>query len=229
VNQPLEPRPEWDVPTWLDQCEKDLVHPGRVQDQLHRRGWPRQQAALIAEDYRKRFNEHALGYSVLLVTTGIAALAVGTVGHILTAVLNGPLDRRALAIWLSLLVCVAPFAIWAHLWAARSDRQDPVAVWSRPRRTLALVLLWACGIVGGARLLIYATQLIEVIVKAPGGHRSLLSGAINVVISLSIAVPLGLWAYRFLHRFDGEDPTAPPHQRRRRRPQQPRSPLPCSS
>jgi hypothetical protein len=229
VNQIQEPRPEPDVPAWLDQCEKNLVHPGRVQDQLHRRGWPRQQAALIAEDYRKRFNEHVLGYSVLLVTTGIAALAAGTVGHILTAALNSPLDRRALAMWLSLLVCIAPFAVWAHLWAARSDREDPVAVWSRARRTLALVLLWACGIVGGARLLMYATQFIEVFVKAPGSHRSLLSGAINVAISLSIAVPLALWAYRFLHRFDGEDPTAPPHQRQRRRPQQPRSPLTCSS
>jgi hypothetical protein len=227
MNAPLQPQPEPDLAAWLDECESNNLHPGRVQAQLQRRGWSRPQASAIAEEYRKRFNEHVLGYSALLITTGIAALAAGTAGHTLTGALNGPLDRRALAMWLSVLLCVSPFAVWAHLWAARADREDPVAVWSRPRRTLGLVLIWACGVVGGARLLIYATQLIEVLVKAPGADRSLAAGAINVVISLIIALPLGLWAYQFVHRFDGEDPTAPPPVRHRRRPEQPPSPLTC--
>ncbi len=216
MDQTCIPQPQLDIATWLDGCEHDLVHPGRVEDQLRRQGWAPVQATAIADGYRKRFNEHALGYSALLVTTGVSALALGTVGHILTAALNGPLERGSLARWLSVLTCLLPFAVWSHRWAFRADREDPVAVWSQPRRTLALTLLWACGLVGGARLLIYATQLISEFVKAPGSrHHSLLAGAINVSISLSIALPVGLWSYRFLHRFDGEDPTAPPARRRR--------------
>jgi hypothetical protein len=216
VDQTRSPRPEPDISTWLDGCEHDLVHPGRVEDQLRRQGWAPVQATAIADGYRKRFNEHTLGYSALLVTTGVSALALGTVGHILTGALNGPLHRQSLAMWLSVLTCVLPFAAWAHRWALRADRDDPVAVWSRPRRTLAITLLWACGVVGGARLLMYATQLISELVKAPGSRDdSLLAGAINVSISLSIALPVALWSYRFLHRFDSEDPTAPPSRRRR--------------
>ena len=32
---------------------------------------------------------------------------------------------------------------------------------------------------------------------------------VNVAITVSIALPLGLWAFHFLHRFDAEDPVAP--------------------
>ena len=203
---------------WLDTCEAELLHPEVVQDRLRRLGWPAGQAAAAALDYRRRFNEHELGYSALLVTTGVAALAAGTAGHILTNGLNGPLNRNALAVWLTLLICLLPFAVWAHLWAAGVDRDDPVAAWSRSRRLLAQTLLWACGIVGAARLLTYTARLVGALIGATwAAGRSLSAGAINVAITLSIALPLGLWAHRFLHRFDAEDPTAAPSQRQRRR------------
>lgn len=208
------------VAAWLDDCERGLVHPGVVHDQLRRLGWSDWQATSVSEEYRKRFNEHSLGYSALLVSTGVAALAAGTAGHTLTAGLNRPVNRDELAFWLSVLVCVAPFAVWAHLWADRVDREDVVAVWSRPRRHLAVVLLWACGVVGGARLLIYAVQLVGHLVGARwAAHSSLAEGAVNVAIAVGIALPLGEWAYRFLHRFDSEDPTSPP-------PERPRPPVP---
>jgi hypothetical protein len=204
------------VDDWLDHCEAELVHPGRVEDQLRRNGWAAMPAAVVAENYRKRFNEHTLGYSALLVTTGVSALALGTTGHTLVNGLNRPVNRNSLALWLSLFLCLVPFAAWAHQWAAKVDRDDPVAVWSRPRRALAQVLLWSCGVVGGLRLIIYATRLVGVLVGARwAAHISLLSGFINVLIVISIALPLGLWAYRFLHRFDAEDPTTAPSQRRR--------------
>jgi hypothetical protein len=221
VNPTSEPSPSPppDIPAWLDDCEQRLTHPATLEEQLRRYGWAQPHAAAIAVEYRRRFNEHVLGYSVLLVTTGVAALAAGTAGHILTAGLDRPLHREALAAWLSVLVCTLPFAIWAHLWAARVDREDPVAVWSKPRRLLAQILLWACGVVGGARLLFYATQLIAALVGAPSArHQSLVAGAINVAIAVGIALPLGTWSYAFLHRFDSEDPTAPPTLRHRHGP-----------
>ena len=201
---------------WMDRCEAGLVHPDVVRDQLRRTGWTETQAAAAADDYRRRFNEHPLGYAALLVSTGMAALAAGTAGHELTAGLDHPVNRDHLAIWLSVLLCTLPFAGWAHQWAARVDRDDVVAVWSRPRRQLALVLLWACGIVGGFRLLSYAARLVGYLLKAPWAQGySLGAGALNVAIAIGISLPLGLWAYAFLHRFDAEDPTARPRQRPR--------------
>lgn len=214
---------------WLDRCEQQLTHPDVVRDQLRRQGWNEPQATSVAEDYRRRFNEHALGYSALLVSTGVAALAAGTVGHELTRGLNHPVNRNVLAFWLSVLLCTLPFAGWAHQWAARVDREDVVAVWSRPRRELTRVLMWACGVVGGVRLLIYAGRLVGYLVKAPWADGySVGAGALNVAIVVGIALPLGLWAYRFLHRFDAEDPTAPPAWRRRPSPTPPAASTPVS-
>ena len=65
------------VETWLDGCEQEPVHPAAVEDRLRRSGWYPQAAAATASSYRRRFNEHALGYSALLVTTGLVALAAG--------------------------------------------------------------------------------------------------------------------------------------------------------
>lgn len=203
------------VAAWLDRCEDDLVHPGVVEEQLKRSGWAPSQAALAAERYRSRFNEHTLGYTALLVATGVSALAAGTAGHLLTAGLDHAVNRNALGWWLALLVCALPFAAWAHYWAATVDRDDPVAVWSRPRRTLARTLLWSCGIVGIIRLMIYARQLVGVIVGATwASTTSVATGAVNVAITVAIALPLGLWAFHFLHRFDADDPTAPRRHRR---------------
>jgi hypothetical protein len=199
------------VAAWLDGCEERMLHPGQVQDRLFRAGWNPEMARSVAAAYRARFDQHTLGYAALLVTTGIAALGAGTAGHLLAAGIYEPVDRDALAFWLTLMACALPFAVWAHVWAARIDRRDPVAVWSVPRRSLATILLWACGIVGAGRLLIYTAQLIGVIVDASWAEGvSLVAGAVNVGITVSIALPLGLWAHRFLHRFDQEDPTAPP-------------------
>jgi hypothetical protein len=206
----IPPQRTGEIAGWLDRCEEDLVHPAEVKERLQRAGWPAGQASAVASRYRQRFNEHTLGYSALLVATGLAALAAGTAGHLLTAGIDAPVDRNALAGWLTVLVCALPFAVWAHRWAARLDRLDPVAVWSGPRRTLATVLLWACGIVGVGRLLVYAGQLIGVLVGATWANgSSVVTGAVNVAITVSIALPLALWSFGFLHRFDREDPTVP--------------------
>jgi hypothetical protein len=201
---------------WLERCEADLVHPNLVGRRLEAQGWSRYQAAGLVADYRRRFNEHPLGYSALLVSTGVAALAAGTAGHELVNGLDHPVNRDHLAAWVSILICALPFAGWSHQWAERVDREDVVAVWSRPRRQLGLALVWGCGIVGGLRLAIYACRLVAYLLNAPGATGySLAAGALNVAISIGIALPLGLWAFRFLHRFDFEDPTAPPQWRRR--------------
>ncbi|MGH9116962.1 MAG: hypothetical protein ACRD0A_03510 [Acidimicrobiales bacterium] len=199
-----------DVAAWLDRCEAEFVHPGEIGDRLFRAGWHPEAVRAAVASYRSRFNQHTLGYTALLVATGIAALAAGSAGHLLAAGISEPVNRDGLGFWLTLMVCALPFAVWAHVWAARTDGQDPIAVWSVPRRSLATVLLWACGIVGIGRLLVYTAQLIGVVVGASWASGvSLVEGAVNVAITVGIALPLGIWAHRFLHRFDREDPTAP--------------------
>lgn len=213
----LPPASPGDFARWLDQEERDLVHPRVVEDKLRQAGWHPAQAAMESSRYRRRFDEHRLGYSALLVSTGIAALAAGSVGHQLAAGIDRAINRNLLAFWLTALVVSLPFAIWSHLWAAGVDRDDPVAVWSAPRRTLALALVWGCGIVGVWRLLRYAAQLVGSLVHASwAAGDSAAAGGVNVAITVGIALPLGLWAFHFLHRFDDEDPTHP--QRRRRAP-----------
>ena len=202
---------------WLDQCESDLLHPAVVEQRLRRSGWHPVHAAEAAEAYRRRFNEHPMGYFSLLAATGIAALAAGSAGHVLARGLSHPVNRNALAAWLTVLVCALPFAAWSHAWARRVDQEDAVAVWSRPRRILAGILLWSCTVVGIIRLLTYVAQLIGAMVGATwASSDTVAAGAVNVAIVVAIALPLGLWAYDFGHRFDGEDPTVPPDQRHRR-------------
>jgi hypothetical protein len=213
-DQPMRPA---DLADWLDRQEGDHTHPHVVEDRLRRAGWHPVQAASEALRYRSRFNEHSLGYSALLVATGVAALAAGTVGHLLAAGIDRTISRNGLGLWLTVLAISLPFAIWAHLWAARVDRDDPVAVWSQSRRFLAQVLVWACGLVGIGRLALYGGQLIGSLVGATwAAGDSTVAGAVNVAITVSIALPLGLWAFHFLHRFDDKDPTSPSSGRPRR-------------
>ncbi len=187
---------------------------------MRRAGWHPTHAAIEDQPrYRARFNEHSLGYAALLVSTGVAALALlSTVGHSLASGIGGTVNRNSVAWWLTVLLISLPFALWAHIWAARVDRDDPVAVWSRPRKTLAQALVWGCGIVGIARLAFYGAQLVGALVGATwAASGSVAAGLVNVAITVTIALPLGLWAFHFLHRFDDEDPThaAQPHRRSR--------------
>jgi Domain of unknown function (DUF5671) len=205
-----------DLAAWLDLQERNVTHPTVVQDQMRRAGWHPIDAMMEAARYRTRFNEHPLGYAALLAATGASALATGTVGHILVGGLDRTINRNSLAWWLTVLAVSLPFAVWAHVWAARVDRHDPVAVWSEPRRLLAKALVWACGIVGIGRLAWYVAHLIGTLLGATWAiGESTGAGALNVAITVSIALPVGLWAFGFLHRFDDENPVAPRRQRRR--------------
>jgi hypothetical protein len=63
--------------------------------------------------------------------------------------------------------------------------------------------------------MIYVGELMSALVGASSaGHNSVVAGTLNVSIVVSISLPLGLWAYGFLHRFDDEDPSAPKPRRR---------------
>lgn len=198
------------VAAYLDRCEEDALHPHDVAHRLVRAGYTEYEASIVAERYRRRFDEHPLGYAAFLFTTGFTALSLGSASHLLLDRLDGKtMDAGALSFWLTVLVVAAPLAVWSWRWVQRVDDEDLVAVWSRPRRTLATTLVWACGIVGGARLLHYVYTLLDAVADADGASdSSLLVGLANVAVTTSITFPLGVWAFRFLHRFDDEDPSA---------------------
>lgn len=199
-----------EIEAYLDECEAEVFHPAEVARRLVRAGWADWPATQVADRYRQRFDEHALGYSAFLFTTGFTALSLGSSAHLLLDRADGqPVNPNTLALWLTVLVIAAPLSAWAWRWVERVDDDDPAAVWSRPRRSLATTLLWACGIVGGARLLHYVFTLIATIAGSQwASDRSLTIGLANVAVTTAITFPLGMWAFRFLHRFDDEDPSA---------------------
>jgi len=189
---------------FLDECQSAAVHPDDVERQLVRAGWEAHTAMLVVERYRGRFDEHRLGYAGFLFAVGFAALSAGSTGHLLLAMAEGAdPSRDALAFWLTVLVLAIPFGIWSWMWVRRVDDADPVAAWSRPRRSLATTLLWCSGIVGGARLLHYVYTLIATLTGAHWAEDgNLLVGLANVAVTAGITIPLGTWAFRFLHKFD---------------------------
>jgi hypothetical protein len=189
---------------FLDECEAAGVHPDELARQLVRGGWDPRTASIVAGRYRARFDEHRLGYAGFLFSVGLGALALGSVGHlVLDGIESGRTSSDALAFWLTILVIAVPFGIWSWVWVQRVDDTDPVAAWSGPRRSLATTLLWGCGIVGGGRLLHYVYTVIADLTGASwadGGN--LVVGLANVAVTAGITLPLGVWAFRFLHRFD---------------------------
>lgn len=189
---------------FLDECAAERLHPDEVAHRLRRAGWDDGTTSIVGEQYRRRFDEHPLGYAGFLFSVGFSALAAGSIGHHALAVAEGrDPSPESLAFWLMVLVVALPFGVWSWLWVRRVDEQDPVAAWSRPRRTLAQTLLWACGIVGGARLLHYVFVLMSTLTGSSwAGDRNLLVGLANVAVTAGITVPLGLWSFKFLHRFD---------------------------
>ena len=189
---------------FLDECASVPLHPDVVAHELARAGWEPTPIWQVTERYRARFDEHRLGYAGFLFSIGFSALAAGSVGHLLLAFAEGrDPSRDVLAFWLTVLVIAVPFGLWSWSWVQRTDDTDPVAAWSRPRRTLASTLLWCCGIVGGFRLLHYVFTLIATLTEASwAADRNLAVGLANVAVTAGITVPLGTWAFRFLHKFD---------------------------
>ena len=189
------------VEVFLDRCAAEHVHPDDLRATLARRGWRDADAQVAVERYRGRFDEHPLGYAGFLVSVGLSALAAGSAGHLLLAFAEDrDPSREALAWWLTVLAIAVPFAVWSWRWVQRTDDADPVARWSRPRRSLAYTLLWCCGIVGGFRLVAYVYAVASVVSGA--SDRNLGVGLANVAITAGITIPLGTWAFRFLHKWD---------------------------
>lgn len=190
-----------DVEAFLDACQADLLPPDEVTGRLVRAGWRDADAAVVVQRYRKRYDEHPLGYAGFLFSIGFGALATGSVGHLLLAMIDGQdPSRQALALWLTVLLIAIPFAAWSWSWVERVDRSDPVAAWSGPRQALSTTLLWCCGLVGGARLVAYVYTVSSVVAGASDGNLAI--GFANVAVTAGITVPLGIWAFRFRHRFD---------------------------
>ena len=195
---------------WLDEAEAAQLHPAVVADRLRRQqGWVPEAAAAVAERYRLRFDEHGLGYFALLCSTGLTALGAATSAHIALNGMTGTIDRPALAFWLTVGFCAAPFAAWSHWWAKGVDADDPAAVWSRQRRSYATLLQWTAVVVGIARFFEFVGRLMFSLTGAtPLTSTAITKGALNVAVTCAIALPIGVWAYWFGHRFADEDPPA---------------------
>jgi hypothetical protein len=110
-------------------------------------------------------HQHAFAYSMLFIAVGFAALALGSTIHLLLAwAFETRSGSRALADWLTVFVCSVPFAVAAHRVVSRVEREDPLARYSSVRESLSMLLLWAAGVVGGTRLVVFVHQLVTALV-----------------------------------------------------------------
>ncbi len=200
---------------WVASAAERGLTPAQVRSWLTSKGWPATVAEAAALDVERtgtytalsdapppgpvKDHEHPYAYSILLVTLGLAALSLGSTMHL---VLDWAFDTRsgseALANWLTLFLCTVPFAVASLVLVRRIEAEDPLARFSQVRETLSLVLLWAAGVVGGTRLLVFVHQMVTALVVERDAS-ALGRDLIHVATVVGIAGALFVWTWRFRH------------------------------
>jgi cytochrome bd-type quinol oxidase subunit 2 len=200
---------------WVRNAAERGLTPAQVRTWLAAQGWPvavAEAAALHVErtgTYTHQSeapppgpvqtHEHPFAYITLLVTVGLAALSLGSVIHL---VLEWAFDTRqgsqALANWITLFLCTVPFAVAAIVMVRRIEADDPLARYSKIREELSLVLLWAAGLIGGARLLLFVHQLVSALV-VDRDVSTLGRDQVHVITVVTITGALFAWTWRFRH------------------------------
>ncbi|NLA37602.1 MAG: hypothetical protein GX868_18215, partial [Actinobacteria bacterium] len=140
-------------------------------------------------------DRHRLIYSGLCWGAGFTALALATAIHLVLSqgqYAMATWQREYLAFLITTVVILAPITVTCGVFANRIEAADPFAIWSPTRRSLFGLLAGCTATVGLIRLLTYTYSLIASIT----GAHARLDGAqlVQVLVSLSIAIPLFAWS-----------------------------------
>ena len=185
----------WNLTNWLTAQRNLGVTPDVIAQRLVANGWSGDTAARTALTSLRNADRHRLIYSGLCWGAGITALALATAIHLIlgrTQSAMGTWEREYLAFLITTVVILAPITITCGVFANRIEATDPFAIWSPTRRSLFGLLAGCTATVGLIRLLSYTYSLVASIT---GAHERL-DGAqlVQVLVSLSIAVPLFAWS-----------------------------------
>lgn len=200
---------------WVDSAAERGLTPAQVRAWLTSKGWPATVAEAAALDVERtgtythlsdapppgpvQTHEHPFAYTTLLVTLGLAALSLGSTMHL---VLDWAFETRegsqALANWLTLFLCTVPFSVASLVLVRRIEAEDALARYSQIRDSLSLILLWAAGVVGGTRLLMFVHQLVTALIVERDAS-ALGRDLVHVVTVVGIAGALFAWTWRFRH------------------------------
>lgn len=201
--------------SWVASAAERGLTPSQVRTWLASQGWPGAVAEAAALEVERtgtythnsevpppgpvQAHEHPFAYITLFVTMGFAALSLGSTIHLLLAwAFETQSGSQALANWLTILFCTVPFAVASLVIVRRIEAEDPLARYSQVRDGVSMVLLWAAGVIGGLRLLLFVHQLVSALI-VDRDVSSLGSDLGHVTTVLAITGSLFAWTWRFRH------------------------------
>lgn len=186
---------------WLVAQRNDGRTPDVIARSLIECGWDQDSAAAASLDSLRSRDRHQLPYLALCWGVGLAALSLGSAGHLAldrSGELNHWIRQHAsttLATLLTVAVVTIPIAVVAFLATRRIEASEPHALWSPTRRSLFGAFAVGSGAIGILRLLEYVHRVISALVGVDGYQFTLTSLA-QVGITLGIATPLFVWSLR---------------------------------
>ena len=197
----IDSRGREELRLWLVAQRNDGRTPDVIARSLIECGWDQDSAAAASLDSLRSRDRHQLPYMALCWGVGLAALSLGSAGHLAldrSGELNHWIRQHAsttLATLLTVAVVTIPIAVVAFLATRRIEASEPHALWSPTRRSLFGALAVGSGAIGVLRLLEYVHRVISALVGVDGYQFTLTSLA-QVGITLGIATPLFVWSLR---------------------------------
>lgn len=176
---------------WLVQRRNDGTTPDQLTTDLVRAGWDADTAARIALRSLRSADRQSLMYAALCWSAGLGALGAGSSAHLALAGNPSPMELTAM---LTLTLVAVPIAVVCAIASRRVERGSRYVLWSPTRRGWFGTLALCTGTIGVLRLLVYLFQALSTLTGA-SDEPFTAAGAAQVLVTLSIAVPLFVWSF----------------------------------
>jgi len=177
---------------WLTNRRNNGATPPEITKELISSGWTADAASSAALTSLRKADKQDLLWFSLCWSAGLAAVGFSTAAHQL---LSEYPDRPVAAFALTVSLVMAPIAILCGWYANNLEYTSKFAVWSPSRRIWFGTLACCTAVVGLVRLISYLNMLVSSFI-APRGTAPLYGGDFaQVMVSLSVAVPLFAWSF----------------------------------
>lgn len=175
--------------TWLVARRNAGATPAEVAAELVAAGWDADAAATTALGSLRSVDRRGLLYATLTTSAGVAALSVASAAHLL---IGGNTAPEVSASALTVAAVALPVAAWCLYVARRAEAASEFVIWSPQRRSWFATLAGCTAVVGVVRAITYLYGFfVGVTGAAPAPSGADLA---QVVVSLSISLPLFIWA-----------------------------------